>query len=241
MRLLLPCHTRAPIDRTQVLAALAPLGWLPADDNKQFTSAKSAAVLAELPADVRDEIVGTDPILIEPTAGTWGLCSLEKQNTVSFRVLHRDPAELQQVARRIVEAFAPSLEKLADTQVDFPESIQIRKVDNQEPVGSGIIQRRPELQLRQYVRNYRGREAKVMATLLSVFITCAVASVLIFTLGSGTRVQDYVRGWTDRLGSAFLVALLTTAVTLTFEYRTWRSRGDSIAWSFGEVHYLPPP
>lgn len=218
------------------MRALAPFGWLPSEANADFVERKTAETLAKLPDNVRDELANTAPILIDGPAGTWGFCSLEKQNTVIFRMLNPEPGELQEFAQRVVEQFAGRLEHAIGGSVSFPDRIHIRKIENEETVGSGAIDRRPEVSFYDFVRAHRSREFKVMRAGLLMFSFLFLISVLLFYFTESAQMA-YWRGWADRVSSAFLVAIITTCLNLLFDFRRWRSRRNSIIWSFGDVHF----
>lgn len=233
MRVLVTCRAGA-LDHAQARDALAPLGWLPGEDNAEFVVAKTLEVLARLPNDVRQELEHTDPILIEVRTGVWGFCSLERQRVLNFRLFNESPETLQEVALDIVRKVPAAFSAAMEREVDFPEPIEIRKTTNEETLAHGVVQRRHTLGFRDYVRTERTREYRVTRWLVILLVLCAVVSLVLF-LGVNGDTSEYVRGWFDRAGTAFAVALLTALVGLLFEYREWRNAEEHIDWTFGTI------
>lgn len=220
-----------------VTAALASTTWLPVRTNGQapaWTTDRMAELLAKLPPPTQIQLADAEKLLIQVGFSVDGIVSLEREGTIVIRLFHDRGSidtikdAVKAVAQRIPEVF--SIEGSAPS---LGSSIEIRHTNDGATVAKGLIVTPHTLRFRRFLAEVRTRESRLLRWLW-------VGAVVTFAIGLGTAILGSsdlwwveIRGYSERICSALLVAILTTYVNLLFEYRDWRSEKTEVDWLFG--------
>ncbi len=229
VQVLLSCRT-GEVDRSQAEEALASLGWLPRHENATFIEAKTATVFENLPEEVKTELEGSDPILVEVSSGVWGFCSLERQRALNFRLFHDRAEVLQEAALSLVLRFPVAFNEARRVEAEFVSPALMSKPDTGEIVGRGVVFHRQRRGFVSFVKRERRRESCLIGWLGALYLVYEVTSAG-FYLHGDTRIDLYIRGWFDRGATSLAAGLLTVLIGLSFEYREWRNLEACIEWT----------
>jgi hypothetical protein len=231
VRAMLSCRT-GTADRTDVVRALAAMGWCPDHpDDSPYLRGRRADMVAKLPDSVRAELVMRDPLLITTFPNVWGLASFDRRDSLVLCLFSDDLEVLKQQCVHAAASFPPTFEQVVDGhRCEFDPHVEVRRFDGNALVARGAISRTGHIRFRTYLWSVRRRERVVLLALAGL---CALSMVAAFALylrydGGGWA---YVRGYLDRLSSAVQTAAVIMAVNLIFEYRDWKGARASIEWS----------
>jgi hypothetical protein len=227
---MMACRT-GPVDRAQVEAVFAAMGWCPDQlDDSPYLRTRRAETIARVPEQVRADLLGPDPVLITTFPNVWGLASFERRGTLVLCLFSDDLSTVQQQCARVAVTFPGTFERvLHGRRCAFDPQVEVRRYDGNGLVARGVISDTGHVRFRRYVWSVRRRERVVLLALMGLSVLSTVAALVLYARfpdGAGA----YVRGYLDRLSSAVLTAAVVMVVNLIFEYRTWRSAKAVIDW-----------
>jgi hypothetical protein len=220
------------LDRAQVEAVLAGMGWCPDHPgDSEYLRGKMAGVLARLPESVRAEVAAQDPVLITTFPQVWGLASFDRRHVLVLCLLGDDleviKQQCTQIAVHLPRAFARAP---AGLPCEFDPHVEIRRYDGNVLLARGVISETGQVGFGRFLLAVRRRERITLTVLTAVFAISASLSLVMYLRYPGAD-WVYARGYLDRMGGAAFIAALTTFVNLVFEYRDWKGSAAIIEWS----------
>jgi len=222
-----------------VRKALGPTTWLPRHDDVSpaWEKEKIQGLLNKLPEDTQRQLQGADKVLVQVGFSVDGLVSLEREQSVVLRLFQEGGSvesikdAVINVAQRLPEAFK---EHTATNESPTLEpSIEIRNNNDGATVAKGQIVTPHTYRFWRFLPEIRPRENRLLRWLtIGAAVSFAIAlAIALFSLQGLLWAE--IRGYSERICSALLVAILTTFINLSFEYKDWRSEKTEVDWLFG--------
>ncbi|QNE35341.1 hypothetical protein [Leifsonia shinshuensis] len=220
--------------KQQLIDLLEPTGWLvrPSSD-EGVDDALTQSLLEKFSPHARTRLQLADRVLIDVGNNEYGMASLENVGAIHFRVV-KDNArheEMQHLVEGVCKTLIPVLEPKTPVSQPVFTRIELLEANSSSPAASGTMQNIHSYGFRQFVRFERVTEYRLFWFLLVAFaLTFAVSIGLAFFGGADATVVE-IKGWVERISSAFLVSTLTSIITLAIQYQRWRSVDVRIEWS----------
>lgn len=222
-----------------VRKALGPTTWLPrrGEVSPEWEAEKTRGLLDKLPDDTQRQLEGAEKVLVQVGFSVDGLVSLEREQSIVLRLFQEGGSveSIKQavisVAQRLPEAFRDhTVNKESPT---LETSIEIRNNNDGATVAKGQIVTPHTYRFWRFLPEVRPRENRLLRWLGAgaAFFFAIALSVAI--LNGQDLVWTEIRGYSERICTALFVAILTTFINLSFEYRDWRSEKTEVDWLFG--------
>lgn len=234
MRALINAPVRDVETAEALINLLRPTGWLvrPSSD-KTVDAALSTTLLDKFSAHAKERLQTVDRVLLDVGNNEYGMASLENVGAIHIRVV-KDNArheEMQLLVESLCRTLIPVLEPHTPPDQPIFTRIEILEAGSSSAAASGKIKEVHSLGFGQFVRLERVTEYRLFWFLLSAFAVFLSASVALALVAAGDPILLELKGWAERISSAFLVSTLTSMITLTIQYQRWRSVDARIEWS----------
>ena len=222
-----------------VVTALHGTSWLPSQvpATEQWRKQQVDRLRKALPDAVQTQL-GLSPCLyVQVGNSVEGLVSVEREETVVIRLFETtDSIEaikeaVSKVAGSLPAAFVQATGTGRELRLD--DEVVIRQNNDGRTLAKGVIVTPHTLRFQSYLTAERPRERRLLFWLAVLSIVSAAASLLPLLFGWEGVAFTEVRGYGERVASAFVVDVLTTFINLVFEYRDWRNEKTEVQWLFG--------
>ncbi|WP_155854585.1 MULTISPECIES: hypothetical protein [Micrococcaceae] len=135
------------------------------------------------------------------------------------------------VAQRLPDAFKGHT--ATNESPILEPSIEIRNNNDGATVAKGQIVTPHTYRFWRFLPEIRPRENRLLRWLIAGALAFFVIAFSIALFNGQGLMWGEIRGYSERICSALLVAILTTFINLSFEYKDWRSEKTEVDWLFG--------